>query len=578
MRSARIVGLTLGAVLAPGLAGAASGAATAPTAATAATAAAAARTITVNSTADRGDAHINGVCSTSRAGECTLRAAIQEANAAGGPVTIGFAIAGTGVHTIQLGGELPALGNRNYGITIDGFTQAGSHPNTDAVADNALRTIEVVGNGPTSFEGIVIDASGNTIRGIDIHGFRRDIVMRQQTSSSTTIVGDLIGLTPTGAFDPHHQYVAGSSCVEIAGGADNNVIGAPGDANRNTIGGCSHHGIATYNFPTNHNTIQNNIIGLDPTGTQRRGDQGYAVDINTGTEYTLVGGTGTEEHNVFSGNTGNGIEISHEPSTKFNNIVGNFIGTNLTATGASSVTKNNAAGVHLEGKGNCGNQPCPPDENHNLVAYNVIAGNGGPGVLIDKGANNEVVAHNDIGILPNGAAAPNQVGVFIEAGAFSNTIGANIIANNANAIMVQPTLLSPRNNLRQPTNYNHFTQNSIYDATNALAIDLTPFNTANVTVGDSDANEGVRTPTITQANPSIIVVQTCGSCTVELFVSSRGAGLGGQGRTYLATTTASSSGVATFTPPSPVIGHTATVDTTTPRGSTSEFSTGAWVH
>ena len=537
------------------------------------------RTFTVNSVADRGDAKLNGVCMTARANECTLRAAVQEANAASGPVTIVFAIPGTGVHTIQLGSQLPAIANHKYGITVDGFTQAGSRPNTDPVADNGVRTIEIVGNGPTGFQGFVINSPDNTFRGLDLHGFRRAFEMGEVSSDRNTIVGDIIGLTPSGAFDPHHQLVNGSSCVEIAGGAHQNVVGAPGNATRNTIGGCSHHGIATYNYPTSDNTIQNNIIGLDPTGTQRRGDSGYAIDINTGTEYTLVGGTGTEERNVLSGNDGNGIEISHEKSTMFNEIIGNYIGTNLTATAATGVTQNNAAGVHLEGRGNCGGQPCPPDENHNLVEDNVIAGNAGPGVLIDKGTNNDTVTANLIGILPSGASAPNQVGVFIEAGAFSNTIGPdNVIANNANAIMVQPTLLDPPVHTPQPTDFNHFTKNSIFNSTNALAIDLTPFGKANTTVGDPDANEGVRTPTITQADRSTITVKTCAGCVVELFLSSRGVGLGGQGKTYLATATASSGGVATFTSPSATFGHTVTVDTTTPKGSTSEFSVGGWVH
>ncbi|HEY1737145.1 MAG TPA: hypothetical protein VGI86_00455, partial [Acidimicrobiia bacterium] len=454
-----------------------------------------------------------------------------------------------------------------------------SRPNTDAVADNAVRTIEIVGKGPTGFEGFVINSPNNTFRGLDLHGFRRAFQMGEVSSDRNTIVGDIIGLTPSGAFDPHHQLVNGSSCVGISGGAHQNVIGAPGNATRNTIGGCSHHGIATYNFPTTDNTIQNNIIGLDPTGTQRRGDSGYAIDINTGTEHTLVGGTGSEQHNVLSGNEGNGIEISHEKSTMFNEIIGNYIGTNLTGTAASGLTQNNAAGVHLEGKGNCAGKPCPPDENHNLVAANVIAGNGGPGVLIDKGANNDTVTDNLIGILLNGASAPNQVGVFIESGAFSNIIGpGNVIANNANAIMVQPTLISPPVHTPQPTNFNHFTRNSIYNSKNALAIDLTPFGKANTTVGDPDTNEGVRTPTVTEADRSTTTVKTCAGCVVELFLSSRGAGLGGQGKTYLATATASSSGIATFASPSAAFGHTVTVDTTTPKGSTSEFSVGAWIH
>jgi hypothetical protein len=170
------------------------------------------------------------------------------------------------------------------------------------------------------------------------------------------------------------------------------------------------------------------------------------------------------------------------------------------------------------------------------------------------------------------------VGVLIESGAFSNTIGpANFIVNNQTAIELQPIQDEGRSSPAQDTNFNRFTQNSIYYTPNALAIDLFPYGKANTNVGAFNTNEGVRDATITSADRSSIVVNTCASCTVELFVSSRGAGLAGQGRQYLAVATASSSGVATFATPSALFGHTATVTTTTPKGSTSEFSVGAWV-
>ncbi len=552
--------------------------ATAPTEPSVLVAPGVSRTFTVNSVADRSDARRDGVCATAQASECTLRAAMQEANAAGGPVTIAFNIPGAGMHKIALASELPGLSNAHFGVTIDGFSQPGAAPNTDPVADNAKRTIEIAGKGPSGFEGIVIASAGNTIRGVNIHSFRRAFVMRQQSAASNTMVGDLIGLLPDGSLDVGFHYVAGSSCVEIAGGAHDNVVGAPGNANRNTIGGCSHHGIATYNFPTTRNTIQNNIIGLDPTGTKKRGNQGYGIDINTATTRTLVGGTGPGEHNVISGNGGNGTEISHMPGTMYNSIVGNYIGTNLTATAVSAVTSNFAAGVHLEGRGNCHNTPCPADENHNSVTDNVIANSGGPGVLIDKGAHDNLVARNRIGILPNGTHAPNEVGVFIEAGAFANTIGpGNEIAFNTNAIELQPTLLAPPSKVSQPTNFNRFTQNIIHDNTKALAIDLAPFNTPNTNVGTADTNEGVRTPTVAVATRATVSITTCAGCTVELFLSSRGAGLSGQGKAYLATAVASSGGVATIRTPSIAFGHTVTATTSTPKHSTSEFSIGAWV-
>src|SRR4051812_44590558 len=52
-------------------------------------------TFTVNSTADGGDANLgDGICQTSSRGQCTLRAAIEQANARAGRDTITFKIPG----------------------------------------------------------------------------------------------------------------------------------------------------------------------------------------------------------------------------------------------------------------------------------------------------------------------------------------------------------------------------------------------------------------------------------------------------------------------------------------------------
>src|SRR2546426_9701517 len=80
-----------------------------------------AATFTVNSTADTTDAAPgDGVCDDG-GGACTLRAAIEEANAHAGADTIAFSI-GSGVQTITPGSQLPAILEP---VTIDGTTQPG---------------------------------------------------------------------------------------------------------------------------------------------------------------------------------------------------------------------------------------------------------------------------------------------------------------------------------------------------------------------------------------------------------------------------------------------------------------------
>src|SRR4051812_44978134 len=85
------------------------------------------------------DDHDDGVCD---AVDCTLREAMYAAMEAGGPNVIGFNIPGPGVHTIRPDTWLPII----FGdLTIDGYTQPGSSPNTLAVGDNAVLLIEIDG-------------------------------------------------------------------------------------------------------------------------------------------------------------------------------------------------------------------------------------------------------------------------------------------------------------------------------------------------------------------------------------------------------------------------------------------------
>ena len=219
---------------------------------------------------------VDGVCKTARPNECTLRAAdpggerrersgrrSRSRSRARACTRSRSASAAPAAHQPQLrhhDRRLHAAGSAAEHRR--GRRQRGAHDRDRGQGPDRVRRLRDQLARTTRSAASTCTGSGATSR------------CSEAPSASTTIVGNMIGLTPSGAFDPHHQYVTGSSCVEIGGGAHDNVVGTPGNANRNTIGGCSHHGIATYNYPTNDNTIQNNIIGLDPTGTQRRGDSG----------------------------------------------------------------------------------------------------------------------------------------------------------------------------------------------------------------------------------------------------------------------------------------------------------------
>jgi CSLREA domain-containing protein len=522
----------------------------------------------VNSVGDQQDASSNGVCLTS-AGTCTLRAAIQEANFVAGHDSIQFAIPGTGLHEIAPTTRLPILTDP-AGVTIDGYTQPGSAPNTDDHASNAVLTIQIRGTGAGGIDGIQTTAANTTFRGLAMYNFRRAIYLYGPGAFDNVVIGCFIGTNAAATF-VSPTYTVGSSGVLIQAGAHNNIVGEPGDANRNVLSGNAHHGVATYDDATDNNVIQNNIIGLRPDGLSALGNLGHGVDINTWSSFTMIGGTGFQELNVVGGNQGEGIEISHGAGTLNNKIIGNYIGTNLTATAAPSYARNHQNGVNLEGIAEC-DASCPPDAGLNTVTNNVIVNSGGGGVMIEKAVHDSVVANNLIGVLSDGTPAPNAVwGVRIEKGSFTNTIGPNnVIAYNPNGIQLTPDGSSPPSPIQIPTYRNTFTRNSIHDST-GLGIDLYPLGSVTMTPGPL-VNEGIQVPTITNAQSTSVTVSTCASCTVELFVASKAAGQFGAGVTYLATGVADGSGVATIPVTASPTPLPVTADTTNPAGDTSEFS------
>lgn len=121
------------------------------------------------------------MCSTATPGECTLRAAIQEANANPGADTINFLIpptdpgcnAGNGVCTISPASALPAITEQ---VTINGYSPPGSTPNTLATGNNAALKIELSGaNAGAPAPGIRITGGSNSVvKGLIINRWGSD--------------------------------------------------------------------------------------------------------------------------------------------------------------------------------------------------------------------------------------------------------------------------------------------------------------------------------------------------------------------------------------------------------------------
>lgn len=385
-----------------------------------------AATITVDSTDD----------SDLRDGALTLREAIEVSNGALAinllssaeslqvngvpdgvkPNTIGFNIAGSVPGTVQTISSTSTLPDITAPVTIDGYTQPGAAANTNAIDDP----------NPTKrgFNGkLLIELSG-------MNGVADGLSLSAAGSTIRGLVIDDFG---------------------------SNGIIVNGD----------------------NNTIEGNLIGVDPGGTQRLGN-GTGIFISSANNH--IGGTTPDARNVISGSfTFHGVELQGTGATG-NVIQGNFIGTDASGTAA---VPNSESGIFLTGASNNAIGGELPG------ARNVISGNGPPmngdGISLFFGSNGNAIQGNYIGVDVTGAQplGNGNSGINISDSS-GNVIGGatagegNTIAfNGSSGVEVSTSLLGSRGN--------PILSNSIFSNA-GLGIDLDPQGIANPNdTGDLDS-------------------------------------------------------------------------------------------
>ena len=350
-------------------------------------------TFVVNSAADASDSAAgNGVCATS-AGVCTLRAAIQEANAFGGTDVIEFAI-GSGLQTIALASSLPAV---TAPVTINGWTQPG-------YAGSPLIDINASGRA-----GLVVTGGGTTLRGLVVRNASSDGI--QLTNGGGNVLeGNYVGMAPDGTTPS-----ANSGHGVVVTNSPNNRIGGTTIPQRNLIskniakgggGGIVLNGAGG-------NVIQGNFIGTDITGMVEHPNEARGIAV-IGSSNNLIGGPGPGAGNLIAGNRATGVRMlggSH------NNIVQrNFIGVNKTV---SAVIPNDR-GVQIR------------DGDGNQVLDNIIIGNTYDGVLLWGATNTlvrgNVIAYNGFGPIGDAQEA-GYFGVWISSGTGNQVVSNQIYGN-----------------------------------------------------------------------------------------------------------------------------------------------------
>ncbi|MBP6471721.1 MAG: hypothetical protein KA773_14840, partial [Chloroflexi bacterium] len=432
-------------------------------------------TFTVNSGQDQSDMnHGDGLCLTST-GTCTLRAAIEEANARTGADTITFNVRNTNgscpdLVTLTPGSSLTIDAYDNASLTIDGYSQCNAAPNSAWITGNAVIKIEIRGSNAAFEFGLHVLSPNNVIQGLAIYNWHRQIQVLGDRAYNNTIAGNFLGTNAANTFTQSAPGLEGEG-LRIQLGAHDNLVGGTTPAARNIISGNDQDGLDLE--AANANIVHNNYVGLKQSGAAALMNIADGMDVAEGAANNWIGGLNPGERNVISGNGRDGLEISHDVRTQGNQFVGNFVG--LAPNGLVAIP-NRDRGVTFEDV-----------VNQNDVYRNIIAGNGGDGVRFYTVFTNRLY-DNFIGVAPTGLgpldvvplpgaeagliALPNGsmpergkglTGVYITAGSQSNLVTHNIIAYHPEYGIYLDTDKGYLSYGTCQAYYNTFSRNSLFD-------------------------------------------------------------------------------------------------------------------
>lgn len=384
-------------------------------------------TFVVTSAGDAGDSNLaDGVCNDGT-GRCTLRAAIEQANASAGADSIRFNIPVAGIPTIAPSRPLPPI---TEPLTLDGTTQPAGR-------------VEVNGEAAGFANGLEILSGRCVVRGLVINRFRIDGICIL-SNGGNIIEGNLLGTNAAGTEDRGNEY----SGVRIDD-APGNLIGGTTPAARNVISGNNSAGILIVLGGARDNRIQGNLIGTDVTGHNGLGNSFDGVVI-ADAPANLIGDTTANGRNIISAHGHAGILIQGEEARGVR-VHGNYIGTDITG----SVALGKGAGVMIEGGATAatiGGLAARPG----LAPGNVIAGNTTGVLITGSRTTDHQIQGNLIGTNAAGTAAlQNIIGVLLE-DAPGNTVGGtvptarNVIAAGSSGVQIQGI---PASNNRVLGNY-----------------------------------------------------------------------------------------------------------------------------
>jgi len=471
-----------------------------------------------------------------------------QGNFIGTDVTGTYAIAnqGGGVGAaggnILIGGTVPGAGNliagnSGAGIAVD--NASSSLPNF--IEGNRIGT-NAAGNSTTGSDGKPL---GNGY-GVFLGGFNTTVggnvtIGGTVTGAGNLISGNLGGIAVGGANNLVEGNYIGTDATGTKALPNGNgvlVQGTTNDLINNLVSGNNGYGVFLIFGASN--VIQGNLIGTDATGNVALANQGPGVHV-LASQYILIGGPGSGQGNLISGNTGDGIYIEPSPGgpSSHNTVQGNRIGTNAagnSTTGSDGRPLGNGfIGVRVYDQNNLIGGSGPGEGN--IISGNLIDG-------IGIAATGNVVSGNFIGTDASGRLnlGNGDAGVVVADAAGDTIGGAGAGAGNTIAYNSKAGVL-----LQQSASSITISGNSIHD-NGGLGIDLGPLG----------GNNGQAAPVLTAASGSGIGATISGTLAsvanttfrIEFFSNQSPNSTGsGDGVTFLGfiTVTTDGSGKCSFT-------------------------------
>lgn len=307
-------------------------------------------------------------------GECTLRAAIEQANNTPGGRHEIIIYSQTAGYIISLTSPLPPV---THPIWIHG---TGT-------------TRPIIEGTSAGGDGLVFQIGGNIVQFLSIVGFD-GAAIRFSGSGGNKVISNYIGFDPTNANLPGNGE--GIAMDQSIG----NTIGGNLPALRNVI---SHNdGDGIHVTGGSGHSIIGNYIGTDENGRTGLLNAGVGIVLDHA-NYTTIGGATADLRNLISSNTLGGVSLV---GANRNSIFGNYIGTDL-AGGAA--LPNGFVGVRLKDSpdnyvgsapGTTGTAPAPSTFTpaSGGPPGNLISGNDGPGISLEEaGTVNNHIEGNFIG-------------------------------------------------------------------------------------------------------------------------------------------------------------------------------------